>query len=208
MADRRSQCKQADQWIQKALDAALTPAERDALDRHMETCSACAQAWQQHRALSQLATDWARRPSLNQEGTDEFIAKLMTSIESRPARGILGSRSWGAALAFAGALALLAIISWFLAPSLPALSAVWHPLAITPLRIAPDSTALLPHSAIQSVRDWVVQGAQSLPTTSAAGWNALTAEPISVVPAVAALAAGMLLAALLAAQSAPRRRLN
>ena len=209
MADRPSQCAQADRWMQKALDSTLTPAERDSLDRHMETCPACVEIWQQHRELSRLATGWARRPSLAEEGTDEFVAEILSRIKSRPARGTSWrARPWAAALSVALALVLLAVVSSLVAPDLPGLPAAPPAPTFSPLPIPPDSSTLLPHAGLQSVRDWIVQDARSLPAAADAAWDTLSGVPVALMPALVALGAGLLLAALLATQSAFRRRLT
>lgn len=208
MKDRHSYCEEADRWMQKALDSTLSPAERDALDRHMESCPACAEAWQQHRALSRLATGWARRPSLGEEGADKFVAELLTRIETRPARPFWAARRWALSMTAACALLLVAILSWFIAPSVPPLPAIPPASAIGPVAIPHSPSALLPHGGIDSLREWLVQGVCSLPSASSDAWNTLTGEPVSAVPALVALAVGLVLAAVLAAQTTSRRRLT
>lgn len=206
MARRKPQCEEAELWMQKALDCALTPSERETLDRHMEGCPACTDLWQQHRSLSRLATGWARRPSLRDDLADRFVAELLTRIQSRPTRRLWSMRPRMFSLA-AGALALLAVFSWFLARSVPALPAFPSTAAISSLAIPPSPSPVLPHGGIDSLKEWFIQGAQSVPSASADVWNALTSAPIAAMPALIALAIGLLFAAVLATQTIPRRRL-
>ena len=110
-------CRHAEDQIQAALDAPLTPSERARLDFHLATCPACRRAWDEYRWLSQASTAWARQPAEAETPPAVFTAQVLSRVAARPAARPLhlSLLAWGLCLA------VLLVLS-------PAVSALLPPL--------------------------------------------------------------------------------
>lgn len=191
MKDRETNCKEAERWIQQALDGTLSSTERESLDRHLASCEACARAWDEYRALSRVATAWARRPALvDEKRAASLTSAILAQVEERQMRRTPRARIgfWPALACF---LVALCALSYFLSLVLPAPAPIgWH--------FAPIGT---PSALFASL----AETARGLPEDALAAWRSLFDQPISYQPALAALGAGLFCALILATQQSRRR---
>lgn len=102
-------CERMETKLIAFLDGKATPAERRAVEAHLESCAACRARAEEFRAVSAL---------LDHAPVDDpspaFDARMRAAVAAEPARGWFTLVEWGVpALRSAAALAVLALIaSW------------------------------------------------------------------------------------------------
>lgn len=103
-------CKNAEHWMALAVGEDLSPTEGLDLQRHLQECSKCQQAWEQHQrgfaALQQSRTHEARPKS---DSIWPGVAHRLRARDSAPERGEFNG--WIAALAVTAACVLLFVFS-------------------------------------------------------------------------------------------------
>ncbi|HEX5323809.1 MAG TPA: zf-HC2 domain-containing protein [Capsulimonadaceae bacterium] len=194
MAFNQRNCEDADRLMQKAIDGVLSPSERESLDNHLEDCPACAAAWEEHRALTRMATAWTRRPATNATGSQDFTAAVLSQIAARPrpvAKPALSALVLR--LGFASSIALIVVASYFFSPGL---SALWS---------VPPITAF-PADAPVTVWAALAQWARTMPADALAAWNGLLSEQVSYYPAIVSGGLALFLALVLGCQAARQPR--
>jgi predicted anti-sigma-YlaC factor YlaD len=130
-------CNDAERLIQRSLDGDLSPAERTALDAHMEGCASCRQAWDEYRALARTATRWVSAAA--SDPGDDFTMRVIQEIAAlgetaevaAPSRrSILAGFGAGTAV-FAAAACVIAL-----------LGIGWHDLALSAPQLPSTGDAL------------------------------------------------------------------
>lgn len=96
-------CRTAEQLMQTSLDAALSPAERQRLDSHMEACEACRRAWTEYRQVSRIGGQWV--DAARHDPGDAFTNRVMAAIAAESNQPAVSHRwasiGWGSAAALA-----------------------------------------------------------------------------------------------------------
>lgn len=143
-------CSFAEDEIQKSLDGLLTPAERERLDAHLNSCPDCRRAWDDHRRLARAAYRWTQPAALDDPG-DAFTAQVVSRIVARPEPAFARTPFWLPLAATAILLTLLALLPSLLLPGVDALGA-----------------------AARETPSWFLTNLRGLPGAVFTTWNALT----------------------------------
>lgn len=143
-------CQFAEDEIQKSLDGTLTPAERERLDTHLNSCSECRRAWDDHRLLARAARRWTQ-PAAQDDPGDSFTARIVAQIAIRPEPAFARTPFWLPLAATAILFTLTALLPSLLLPGVDALG-----------------------TAARETPGWFLTNLRGLPGAVFATWNTLT----------------------------------
>jgi anti-sigma factor RsiW len=89
------ECVRAQTLIQLLLDGRIDASRRQALDRHVATCPACAAAMDGYHRVSSSASEWAR-PRASEDPGAGFNDRLLKMLEAEapPSPQFWARRSW------------------------------------------------------------------------------------------------------------------